>query len=53
MPRFCYAYKIILYQTGPKIKLLLKKKIARHWELCPHTQSTALPLQISGYAPGW
>ena len=65
MPRFKSNN---LYQTRPKIKLLFQKnlKVFERWELAPRPpmasagwwlspipQSTALSLQITGFASGW
>ena len=52
MPRFRYAYKIILYQTGPKIKLLLKKNCKALGTLPPYSEHSP-PITDFGYAPGW
>ena len=45
-----------LYQNRPKIKLLLQTKLQNLRALRPlppDLQAQTLPLQISGFAPGW
>ena len=51
----CRILKALFYQTSSEIKLFLQKKckIFERWGLRLQTPKTAVPLQISGYAPGY